>query len=104
MERLKTLRKTTGLSMKEFGSYFGLAESTISLYENGKRQPDNDTILRFADYFGVSVDYLLGREEKTPSDGNLSEGEKMLLDLFNRVPEEKQELLLQLIRTALEMQ
>lgn len=104
MERLKTLRKSKGLSMKELGSSFGLAESTISLYENGKRQPDNDTILKFAEYFGVSVDYLLGREEKTPSDSNLSEGEKMLLDLFNRVPEEKQELLLQLIRTALEMQ
>ena len=51
------------------------------------------------------VNKALGiEEEKTPPDETLSEGEKMLLDLFNRVPEEKQELLLQLIRTALEMQ
>ena len=104
MERLRELRKEKKLSMKELGLMFGLAESTISLYEKGKRQPDNATLIRFADFFGISVDYLLGAEkEKTPPD-EVSESEKMLLELFNRVPEDKQELVLQLIRTALEMQ
>lgn len=63
MIRLRELRAQKGLTMKQVGTAMGLAESTISLYETGKRQPDYETLGRFADYFGVSVDYLLGREE-----------------------------------------
>ena len=63
MFRLRELRMEKGLTMKQVGASMGLAESTISLYETGKRQPDYETLGRFADYFGVSVDYLLGREE-----------------------------------------
>ena len=63
MQPLRKLRKDKGLSMKELGVIVGVAESTISLYENNKRQPDNATLGRLADFFGVSVDYLLGRDE-----------------------------------------
>ena len=52
--------------MKQLGEVMGLAESTISQYENGKRQPDYETLLRLGEYFGVSVGYILGIEEKTP--------------------------------------
>ena len=55
--------KKNQLSMKQFGAIFGLAESTISLYETGKRDPDNNTLIAFANYFNVSLDYLLGRED-----------------------------------------
>ena len=48
--------------MKEVGIAIGVGESTISQYETGKRQPDQQTLLKLADYFDVSVDYLLGRE------------------------------------------
>ena len=91
MERLKTLRKSKGLSMKELGSIFGLAESTISLYENGKRQPDKETILKFADYFGVSVDYLLGRDDAPISADDLSDGEKQLVSLIKQLTDEETE-------------
>ncbi len=59
MEKLKELRKEKGISLKELGSVVGVAESTMSLYENGKRQPDYETLLKLAEYFGVTVDYLL---------------------------------------------
>ncbi len=49
------------MTMKEFGAKFSLAESTISGYENGSRNPDLDTIDKFANFFDVSVDYLMGR-------------------------------------------
>ena len=65
MIRLRELRKQKGLTMKQLGDLVGLAESTISLYETGKRQPDQDTMVFFADFFGISIDYLLGREEET---------------------------------------
>ena len=62
MKMLRELRKAKGLSMKEFGSIFGIAESTVSQYETGKRQPDFETLLRFGEFFDVSVDYLLRGE------------------------------------------
>lgn len=62
MENLRKIRKERDLTMKEVGIAIGVGESTISQYETGKRQPDQQTLLKLADYFGVSVDYLLGRE------------------------------------------
>ena len=63
MTKLKELRKEHKLSMKELGKILGLSESTISLYEAGKREPDIKTLIKMADYFNVSVDVLLGRDE-----------------------------------------
>lgn len=63
METLRILRKDKGLSMKELGNILGVAESTISLYENNKREPDQAMLLKIAEYFNVSVDYLLGRNK-----------------------------------------
>lgn len=60
MLKLREIRKQKNLSMKELGAILGLAESTISLYENGKREPDIATLIKIANYFNVSVDELLG--------------------------------------------
>ena len=70
MEKLRELRKENGISLKELGACVGVAESTMSLYENGKRQPDYETLLKLAEYFGVTVDYLLrgGEEEQLPEE------------------------------------
>lgn len=65
MERLRILRKNNNLSMKELGKVIGVAESTISLYENGKREPDNNTLSLLADFFNVSIDYLLERDKNS---------------------------------------
>lgn len=58
--KLRELRKAKGWSMKRLGEELGCSESTISLYENGKREPGFETLLRIGEIFGVSVDYLLG--------------------------------------------
>jgi transcriptional regulator with XRE-family HTH domain len=62
-ERLKFLRNKVGLTQLQFGEKFNLAESTISLYESDKRFPDQDTLLKLANFFDVSMDYLLGRSD-----------------------------------------
>ncbi len=62
MEKIKELRKEKGLTMKRLGEIVGVSESTISLYESGKRQPDNDMLKKFASFFNVSIDYLLENE------------------------------------------
>lgn len=60
MNRIRELRKQANLTMKQLGEILGLAESTISQYETGKREPDHKTLLKISEYFHVSVDYLLG--------------------------------------------
>lgn len=68
-ERIKLLRRKNKLTQSQLGSYLGLAESTISLYESGKRSPDYDTLIQLANYFNVSVDYLLGQtNDQTPGE------------------------------------
>ncbi|MCB4338682.1 HTH-type transcriptional regulator Xre [Bacillus subtilis] len=59
-ETLKKLRREKNLSQKELGNKLGLAESTIGMYEQGKRQPDYETLLKIADFFEVTLDFLLG--------------------------------------------
>lgn len=105
METLRILRKNAKMTMKELGRVLGCGESTISMYENGKRQPDNETLKKIADYYGVTIDYLLGYETTTIStveENSLTDGEKALLDLFNRVPQEQQQLVLEMIKVALQ--
>lgn len=61
--RLKQLRKERKLSQLQLAFDLNMNQNTISRYENLERQADYDTLIRFADYFGVSVDYLLGRTD-----------------------------------------
>lgn len=68
MYRIRNLRKKKGITMKELGRLVDLSESTISVYETGKHTPDLTTLIRLADIFGVSVDYLLERKEEKQLD------------------------------------
>lgn len=61
--RLKQLRKEKKISQLQLAFDLNMNQNTISRYENLERQADYATLIRFADYFGVSVDYLLGRTE-----------------------------------------
>lgn len=71
MIRLRALRQEQNISMKQLGDIFGMAESTISLYENEKRKVDTDMLIKFANYFNVSTDYLLGiTDERNSSSDN----------------------------------
>lgn len=61
INNLRTLRKQKGFTLKEVANKLNLAESTISLYETGNREPDHLTLCALADLYEVSVDELLGR-------------------------------------------
>jgi|GEM_PF-672739 len=62
-ERIKKLRLENKYTVKELGNIFHLSESTISLYESGKRTPNKDFIIRMSNFFNVSTDYLLGNSD-----------------------------------------
>lgn len=65
--RLKELREARNLSQYSFAKHFGISQSTVGNWESGIRQPKTDVLERIAEFFNVSVDYLLGREEKRTS-------------------------------------
>jgi len=68
LNRIREIRKKHNMTMKQLGTEIGVAESTISQYETGKRQPDNETLLKIGEFFNVTVGYILGAEnEKTPT-------------------------------------
>lgn len=60
MIRIKEYRRACGMTAKQLAECVGVAESTMSLYENGKREPDFETLLRIAAALDASVDALLG--------------------------------------------
>lgn len=68
-ETLKLLRKGKELTQSQFAKEFGISSGAIAMWETGKRQPDGETLMRLADFFGVTVDYLLGRESRQPQKG-----------------------------------
>lgn len=59
--RLTSLRKERKLLQADVANKVGIARATYGAYEQGSRQPDFETLKKLADFFGVSLDYLLGR-------------------------------------------
>ena len=63
MKRLKELRKARKISQVKLAMDLETSQNTISRYENGSHEADYATLIRIADYFQVSVDYLLERTD-----------------------------------------
>ncbi|MBQ5969841.1 MAG: helix-turn-helix transcriptional regulator [Clostridia bacterium] len=61
--RLKELRKNRHISQLKLAMDLNMTQNTISRYETGEREPGIKELIRFADYFHVSVDYLIGRSD-----------------------------------------
>lgn len=89
--RLRELRESAGYkSQQAFADAFGVAQSTVGGWEAGKREPNYETTMRLARFFGVSIDYLLGlgtEKEPTP----VSEGgpDPELWKLIQQIPESR---------------
>ena len=110
-ERLQEAMRSARMKQADLARATGLSKGGISNYVTGRYEPKSDIISKLAKALGVSEMWLWGydvpkdRTETTkrdsPSEADLSEGEKMLLELFRRVPEDQQTLVLQMIRAAL---
>ena len=62
INRLREARKRKGLTQKQVAEFIGITQNAYSYWESGRNKIDNESLERLADFFGVSVDYLLGRE------------------------------------------
>lgn len=103
-ERIKSLIEQSGMSYQELEKTTGIKKSSLQRYASGvTTKIPLDVIEKLSIAFHVSQEYLMGWEEKknSPNELQLTEGERILLDLFNKVPEDKKDLVLQMIRVAL---
>lgn len=67
-EIIANLRNKRGISQLALAESLHIGQSTLAMYEKGKRSPNLEMITKIADYFNVSTDYLLGRPEKADDD------------------------------------
>ena len=103
---ISRIRKDLGMTQEELARRMGYkSKSTINKIELGINDIPQSKIVQFADVLGTTPAQLMGWSEDdtdaSPSEAELSEGEQILLDLFRRVPNDKQQLVLQMIRVAL---
>lgn len=85
LSNLVLLRKRRKMSQKALAEQFNVSQNTVSRWENGDRQIDLVTLKELADFFNVSIDYLLGVEDKNCSDKSLPKDSAELLNLFSKM-------------------
>lgn len=99
---LKSLRKSRGLTQAELASHIGVSYGAIGMWETGKREPDNSTLICLADFFGVTTDEILGlnpnryedepaQTEKNPAP-QISEADADFVAKFNSLGEDDRKL------------
>lgn len=108
-ERLQEAMEAAHMKQADLARATGLSKGGISNYVTGRYEPKSDIISKLAKALHCSEMWLWGYdvpknrivEQKSPAEPQLSEGEKILIDLFRKVPEEQQQMVLQMIRVAL---
>lgn len=63
-ERLLQLRKSQNMTQEDLAKAMEIAYRSYRRYEAGEREPDASTLIQMADYYGVSIDYLVGRTDE----------------------------------------
>ncbi|MBQ3220338.1 MAG: helix-turn-helix domain-containing protein [Clostridia bacterium] len=92
----KTLRKERNLSQVELAKALNVSKACISMIEIGRNEPTANTLIRYADFFECSVDYLLGREDDfgnitVTANGSLPKDEETILRCFRVLPADLQQ-------------
>ena len=64
LKNLMDLRKSNGLTLQALGEIIGIKNQSVNRLETGENTPSFDTLIALADYFNVSIDYLVGRTDK----------------------------------------
>ena len=85
MIKLKQLREDSGRNMKETAQELGIQETAYSRYEKEDREPNSEMLIRFANFYGVSIDYLIGKTDDptpTPAKGSPATDDDIKFALF----------------------
>ena len=107
-ENLKTARKKSGKTQKDVADSLGVGQSTYKNYECGLREPNGDTIVALANLFGVTTDYLLGRQPAETLEDTIkmlakqykmTDAQTGIVAAYFYMNEENREKLLEIVRT-----
>ena len=90
MNRIRDLREDRDLRQSDLAQAVGIDQRTISNYETGKSNPDSDALIRLADFFNVSIDYLVGRIRQ---DFYSSQDKKKFIENIQRYLEELKKMI-----------
>lgn len=94
MNRIKLLREEKNVYQKDLAQLLGVSVPAINYYENEKRAMDTDTAMKLADYFGVSVDYLLGKSEtRSPERIKLSDEDISFMKGIKKLDEHEKKII-----------
>lgn len=96
VENLRRLRTSRGISQQQLADVIGTSQQSINKYENHSVEPDIRTLTKIADYFGTTIDYLVGHvsssaEGKPIEDIELSREERILIQNYGRLSKEEKE-------------
>ena len=102
---IKRARMASNMTQAEAACRLGITAQAISNFERGVNGIENSLLLRMCEIYNTSMSNILGEEfeqkESSPSKPTLTEGEAKLIELFRKVPEDKQQMVLQMIEAAL---
>ncbi len=98
LKNLKLLRHEAGISQEQLANVIGVSQQSVNKYENHSVEPDIETIIKIADFFCVTTDYLIGRTEikKAPSDfpeSLLNADEKELIKTYRKSGSKEKEII-----------
>lgn len=96
-DKLKLLRKDRKLKQQQISEILNVTQSAYGFYETGSREPKIDTLIKLADYYDVSIDYLVDRDKKTTP---LSKEVKEVKDAMENVTKPEQEKMLNTLKSA----
>ena len=95
--RLRELRKSNNVSQQKLSKYLNFGYTAIANYESGRNQPSLDTVKKIAQYFDVTVDYLIGASDYPRSEKDITDKEAELLKIFRRINDEERDALLKVV-------
>lgn len=108
-DTLKALRERSGESMSKTAESIGIPKGTYASYEYGKREPNIDMISKISEHFGVTTDYLLGREPKQEDDlvtviksANVQNLEEILIRNYLELDNTQRQAVLDFLRRAIQ--
>ena len=106
LKNIKLLREERGVSQQKLADAIGMSQSSVNDYENRNIEPDISTLMRMADFFETSVDYIVGytdirRKTEAVSEYALNERESALIDGYRKIPESSRKVVDDLIADML---
>lgn len=109
IENLKSARKRSGMTQAAVANAIGVVQSAYKNYEQGNREPKGDTVVKLANLFNVTTDYLLGRETGEPdaldalaAEFNMTALEKKIVDNYLTLPVSMRGDLMEFLRKTVE--